>query len=77
MDNKISVMFICNSGAGFSGFKEVNEGTSIADFFTSNMASGEQIGNFMLNVNREKVDATYLLQDGDRVVFTPSKIEGA
>jgi hypothetical protein len=33
--------------------------------------------DYLIRVNRQPVPADYLLQEGDRVTITPTKIEGA
>ena len=71
----MKVLFINNDGAGFAGDVGVAEGTTIADFFASNMR-GADASSCLIKVNREAVKGSYVLVDGDRVTVTPTKIEG-
>jgi len=38
---------------------------------------GRQAGDFLIRVNRQPVSADSLLQEGDRISITPTKIDGA
>jgi hypothetical protein len=70
------ILYINNSGAGYADYVNVAENTTIDQFFTIKM-SGEQSCDYMIRVNRQPVPQSYVLQDGDRVTITPTKIEGA
>ena len=45
-------------------------------FFDSKMP-GQESEDFLIRVNRQPVARDYVLQEGDRVTITPTKIEGA
>ena len=70
------ILYINNSGAGYADYVNVAESTTIDQFFTIKM-SGEDSSDYMIRVNRQPVPKDYVLQDGDRVTVTPTKIEGA
>lgn len=72
----MKVLLVSNEGGGSAGYEEVVDGSTVGDLFTAKMG-GRSPDNFMVAVNREKVAMSHRLQDGDRVSFTPTKIEGA
>jgi sulfur carrier protein ThiS len=70
------VYFINNDGAGFADSIEVAEGTTVQKLFAERIPQGRP-QDYLIRVNRQPVAAEQLLQEGDRVSFTPTKIEGA
>lgn len=70
------VLYINNIGAGFGDHIEVPEGTTIEKFFRDHVPSGSP-QDYLVRVNRQPVAAPQILQDGDRISITPTKIEGA
>jgi len=72
---KITVMFINNDGGGFADHVSVTLGMTITDFVSSK--SDRSPDELTIRVNRNPVSRGYVLQDGDRVTLTPTKIEGA
>ena len=62
--------------AGFANYIEVAEGTSVQKLFAERIPHGRP-ENYLIRVNRQPVPADHVLQDGDRVSITPTKIEGA
>ena len=70
------ILYINNSGAGFADYLDIAENTNVEQFFKINM-SWEDASNYLIRVNRQPVAKDYVLQDGDRVTITPTKIEGA
>jgi len=72
----LKVLYINNNGGGFADYKDINEGTTVKAFFEYNVGAGSA-HDYLIRVNREPVVDTYILQDGDRVTVTPTKIEGA
>ena len=72
----MQLLFINNDGAGFADYVTVEEGTTVDKFF-SNRMNGSDPSNYLIRVNRQPVPKNYILQEGDRVTFTPTKIEGA
>ena len=72
----MKVLVINNDGGGFADYVEVSAGTTVQDLFEQTVSSGEA-RNYLIRVNRQPVPQDQVLQEGDRVSFTPTKIEGA
>lgn len=72
----MKLFFINNQGSGFADHIEVEQGTTVNDLFAEKMP-GRKADDFLIRVNRLPTPADQVLQPGDRVSFTPSKIEGA
>jgi sulfur carrier protein ThiS len=70
------ILYINNDGAGFADYVNVTDGTTVEQFFTIKM-DGREPSDYMIRVNRQPVPKDYVLQEGDRVTITPTKIEGA
>jgi len=70
------VLFINNDGAGFADYLTIAEGTTVEQFFKTQMA-GRRGEDFLIRVNRQPVARDQVLREGDRVTITPTKIEGA
>ena len=71
----MKILYINNSGSGFADYVEASEGMTVEKFFHSKMA-GERPEDHLIRVNRQPVPRDYVLQEGDRVTITPTKIEG-
>ena len=72
----MQVLYINNDGAGFADYVPVESGTTVQAFFAKKIINGGP-SDFLIRVNRQPVAADYMLQDGDRISITPTKIEGA
>ena len=70
------LLFINNSGGGFADYTEAAEGTTVEKFF-SNWSPDRRPEDFLIRVNRQPVAKDHVLQEGDRITITPTKIEGA
>ena len=70
------VLYINNDGEGFADYVGVSEGTTVEQFFNEKMP-GRKPTDCLIRVNRQPVARDYVLQEGDRVTVTPTKIEGA
>lgn len=70
------ILYINNDGAGFADHIEIAEGTTVAQLFAQRVPEGSS-GDYLIRVNRQPAAADQIVQDGDRVSFTPTKIEGA
>jgi hypothetical protein len=70
------VLVINNDGGGFADYVEVPEGTSVRDMFQREVRSSKP-EQYLIRVNRQPAASDQILQAGDRVSFTPVKIEGA
>ena len=72
----MTILYINNDGAGFADHIEVEEGTTVAKLFGQRVERGSS-SDYLIRVNRQPASADQVLQAGDRVSFTPTKIEGA
>ena len=70
------ILWIDNDGGGFADYVEVAEGTTVEQFFGKQL-SGRKPEDYLIRVNRQPVARDQVLQEGDRVTMTPTKIEGA
>jgi len=70
------VLFINNDGGGFADHIEVGAGTTVAGLFGERLP-GQRPEDYLIRVNRLPAAADQVLQEGDRVSMTPTKIEGA
>jgi sulfur carrier protein ThiS len=70
------ILFVNNNGGGYADYVSVAENTTVEQFFTIKM-EGSDSSDYMIRVNRQPVPKDYVLQDGDRVTITPTKIDGA
>jgi hypothetical protein len=72
----MKILYINNDGGGFADHIDVPDGTTVRTLFQQRVGSG-QPENYLIRVNRQPAAAEQVLQAGDRVTFTPTKIEGA
>jgi len=70
------ILFINHLGGGFADHVEVPEGTSVQKLFADKVPN-DKPSNYLIRVNRQPAAQDQVLQEGDRVSFTPVKIEGA
>jgi len=70
------VLFINNDGGGFADYIVVASQTTVADLFAQRLP-GRKPEDFLIRVNRQPASRDQVLQEGDRVTMTPTKIEGA
>ena len=70
------ITYINNDGAGFADYVDVAEGTTVAQLFGQRLPD-RAAGDFLIRVNRQATTADQVLQPGDRVSITPTKVEGA
>ena len=70
------VLYINNDGGGFADYVNVAEGTTVDKFFNEKL-TGQKAEDYLIRVNRQPVPRDYVLQDGDRITLTPTKIDGA
>ena len=70
------ILYINNDGGGFADYVEVAAGTTVEKFFTQQVPD-RKADDYLIRVNRQPVARDTVLQDGDRVTMTPTKIEGA
>ncbi|MCA9124971.1 MAG: molybdopterin converting factor [Planctomycetales bacterium] len=70
------ILVINNDGGGFADYVNVDEGTTVTQLFERQVGSGKA-SNYLIRVNRQPCPADQVLQEGDRISITPTKIEGA
>ena len=70
------ILWINNDGGGFADYVNVAEGKTVDKFFSEQLPD-RSAEDFLIRVNRQPVPKDYVLQEGDRVTMTPTKIEGA
>lgn len=70
------VLFINCDGGGFADHLEVPDGTTVGTPFCEKVTYGKP-ADYLIRVNRQPAPANQVLQEGDRITFTPTKIEGA
>lgn len=72
----MQILAINNDGAGFADYVEIDDGTTVRQFFERHIENPEP-SNYLIRVNRQPVAQDQILRDGDRVSITSTKIEGA
>ncbi len=72
----MQILFINNDGGGFADYVEAAEGTTVEQFFDQQLPDRKS-EDYLIRVNRQPVARDYILQDGDRITMTPTKIDGA
>ena len=72
----MKVLYINNDGAGFADHIEIEAGTTVGKLFTERVTNG-RASDYLIRVNRQPSSSDQVLQPGDRISFTPVKIEGA
>ena len=70
------ILFINHDGAGFADHLQIADGTTVEQLFAQRVPHGKP-ADYLIRVNRQPVPANQVLQEGDRVSLTPTKIEGA
>jgi len=72
----MQILVINNDGGGFADYREVSDGTTVTELFNQVTNEGAS-ENYLIRVNRQPCAPDQVLQEGDRVSITPTKIEGA
>ena len=72
----MKILYVNNDGGGFADYIQVPQGTTVTALFEQCIQHGRP-QDYLIRVNRQPVAGDYVLQEGDRVSFTPVKIEGA
>ena len=72
----MNILWINNDLGGFADYLDIAENTTVEKFFNQQLP-GRQAEDYLIRVNRQPVARNYILQEGDRVTATPTKIEGA
>jgi sulfur carrier protein ThiS len=69
-------LFINNEGSGFANHIEVADGTTVSALFEKQLP-GRAPEDYLIRVNRQPAAADQVLQEGDRISITATKIAGA
>jgi hypothetical protein len=72
----MKILYLNNDGGGFADHVEITDGTTVEAFFAKQVPHGSP-EDYLIRVNRQPAAADQVLQEGDRVSLTPTKIEGA
>ena len=72
----MKILFVNNDGGGFADFVDIPQGTTVQELFERQMRQSKP-ENYLIRVNRQSASRDQVLVEGDRVTFTPTKIEGA
>jgi len=72
----MQVLFINNDGGGFADHIEIADGTTVEQLFQQRVPQGKP-ADYLIRVNRQPTSRDAVLQPGDRISITPTKIEGA
>ena len=70
------ILYVNNDGGGFADYVDVTPTMTVEAFFNDKMPNRKP-DDFLIRVNRQPVAHDYVLQEGDRVTISPTKIEGA
>ena len=72
----MTVLLICNTGAGFAQNIEVTDGITVSELFKRQCPNGKP-ADYLIRVNRLPCEAQQILQANDRISFTPKNVSGA
>ena len=72
----MKVLLISNDAGGFAHHVDVPSSTTAEQMFERHIGNF-QANNYLIRINRQPATADQPLREGDRVSFTPLKIEGA
>ena len=70
------VLYINNDGGGFADHVEIEGGTTVKQFFTERLPE-RRPEDYLIRVDRLPAASDQVLQEGDRVTVTPTKVEEA
>lgn len=70
------IMYINNDGGGFADHITIDDNTTVQQLFNNRVPHGSP-SDYLIRVNRQPSTRDQQLREGDRVSFTPTKIEGA
>ncbi len=72
----MKILLINNDGGGFADHVEVADGITVSELFKKQLP-GRRAQDYLIRVDRQPASESQVLQPGNRVSFTPTKIEGA
>jgi len=70
------LFYVNNDGGGFANHVDAEAGITVEQFFGQQMP-GCKPEDYLIRVNRLPVASDQILQEGDRVTVTPTKVHGA
>lgn len=71
----MKIVLISNE-SGYADNLETKDGTTVSELFKQQLPKGRP-QDYLIRVNRLSAGADQILLNGDRVSFTPTKLEGA
>ena len=72
----MKLLFINNAGSGFADYIDAPPGITIEKFLTEHLPDYKP-GDLLIRVNRLPVARDQVLQEGDRISASPTKLQGA
>ena len=72
----MKILLINNHGGGWADYIDVPADTTVAKLFSQQMGTARP-ESYLIRVNRLPVSQDQVLQEGDRVSITSTRIEGA
>ena len=72
----MKILWINNDGGGFADYVDIREGMTVEEFLDEKLHNQDPC-DYLIRVNRQPVARDTVLQEGDRITATPTKIEGA
>lgn len=72
----MQILVINNDGGGFASHIDVPDGTTVQQLF-ERQVKHRRAEDYLIRVNRQPCASDQVLQPGDRISITPTKIEGA
>ena len=73
----MKIFFINNDGGGFADDIEIEGGTTVEQLFARELGRHAKPQDYLIRANRQPCSRNQVLQEGDRVSVTPSKIQVA
>lgn len=72
----MKILVINNDGGGFADYLDVPEDVTVHALFQQQIGDRSP-SDYLIRVNRQPAPADQRLVEGDRISFTPTKIQGA
>jgi sulfur carrier protein ThiS len=72
----MKVLVVNNDGGGYADYVDVADGTTVAQLFERQLGKAKP-EDYLIRVNRQPCPPDQVLEEGDRISLTPTKIEGA
>ena len=72
----MKILLINNDGGGFADHVEVPDGITVSELFKKQLPD-RRAQDYLIRIDRQSASEGQVLQPGNRVSFTPTKIQGA